>query len=146
SPGIRSSGSHCSPRAGPSTWRSTVHSGTDSNWRASPTRIWGGSGGAPGQRWSEPEGRSDCLSLLQQRALERVALAEADAVDVAGDDAVRGPQRRLGVADPEPLAVRPDRAGRLTQVRARHRGEQVMLDLVVQPAHGDIEQAASADV
>src|SRR3546814_15115870 len=75
---------------------------------------------------------SDGSPLCNGRTVEGVALSQADTVDVADDDGVRAEQPRLGVGDATGPTVLRHEARRLAQMRTRHGGEKVVLDLIVQ--------------
>ena len=74
-------------------------------------------------------------------AAEHVPLAEPDPVEVGHDRAVGPPERRSACSGRRRfVAVRLDDRLGPAQVRARHRREQVVLDLVVQAAQGDVDR------
>src|SRR4029453_15619805 len=89
---------------------------------------------------------SDARALRDEGTLERVPLAESDAVDVAQHDPVRLPQGGLRVGDVVFAAVFGDDRRRATKVRPGHRREEVVLDLVVEPAHHEVAERGAADV
>ena len=84
--------------------------------------------------------------LRRQRALERVAGVQADVVQVVDDDLVRREQADLGVVHAVQGAVLADDRLDLPERRPGHAREQVVLDLVVQAAHREVDQDAAADV
>src|SRR6266566_3253623 len=87
---------------------------------------------------------SDCLRNLYPDSLG--AKRRADVVQEAEQLPIGLEERRLVVRDPMLLAELPDDRLRATHVQARHAGEQVMLDLVVERAVPEIGQRMAADV
>jgi hypothetical protein len=79
-------------------------------------------------------------------SLEMLAFAEADPVDVPQHDAVALPQPRARIGHAAVTAVLGDDRRGAAQVRARHRREEVVFDLVVEPAHQRVDEPAAADV
>src|SRR5664279_1700725 len=80
------------------------------------------------------------------RAVVRVAGGEADLVEVLDDDLVRTAEARLRVRDVELGALRLHDDAGACEVGAGHVREQVVLDLVVEPAEHHRGPPAAPDV
>src|SRR6202034_529450 len=89
-------------------------------------------------RWPVPRWHRSVLELRAERA--------ADGVQVPKDLDVGIHRAGLVVGDAVLLAERAHRRLGAPQGRPRHGGEQVVLDLVVQAAEGEVGEPATADV
>jgi len=88
----------------------------------------------------------DGSALGDQRAQEGVVAGEADLVEVSGDVPVGGWEAGLGVRKALGCAVGGHQGRDPAQVGSGDRWEQVVLDLVVQAAHQDRDDASARDV